>query len=37
MMIPHGDTTLQIGDRITAFVAVRDAKAVHACLRKTIT
>ena len=24
MMIPHGDTMLQVGDRITAFVAVRD-------------
>lgn len=37
MMIPHGDTTLQVGDRITAFVAVRDAEAVHNCLRKTMS
>ncbi|MEZ4677605.1 MAG: chloride channel protein [Caldilineaceae bacterium] len=36
MMIPHGDTTLQVGDRITAFVAVRDAQAVQACLRREI-
>jgi len=36
MMIPHGDTKLQIGDRITAFVAVRDAESVQKCLRKSI-
>ncbi len=33
MMIPHGDTKLQIGDRITAFVAVSDAASVQNCLR----
>ena len=32
MLIPHGDTKLQVGDRITAFVAVRDALAVQSCL-----
>lgn len=37
MMIPHGDTTLQVGDRITAFVAVKDAQAVHECLRNTVS
>ncbi len=36
MMIPHGDTKLQVGDRITAFVAVRDALAVQSCLRHVI-
>lgn len=35
MMIPHGDTRLQEGDRITAFVSVHDAQAVHNCLRNT--
>ena len=35
MMIPHGDTRLQVGDRITAFVDVHDAKAVHTCLQRT--
>lgn len=37
MMIPHGDTMLQVGDRITAFVAVRDAEAVHRCLRNAVS
>ncbi|MCB0061315.1 MAG: chloride channel protein [Caldilineaceae bacterium] len=36
MMIPHGDTRLQAGDRITAFVAVRDAEEVQSCLRSKI-
>ncbi len=32
MMIPHGDTVLQTGDRITAFTMVQDAPAIQQSL-----
>ncbi|MEZ4870089.1 MAG: chloride channel protein [Caldilineaceae bacterium] len=36
MLIPHGDTIFQVGDRITAFVHLRDAEAVQRCLRQKV-
>lgn len=34
MMIPHGDTTLQVGDQITAFTDVGDTPKVKRCLQR---
>ncbi|RME44107.1 MAG: CBS domain-containing protein [Caldilineae bacterium] len=33
VVIPHGDTVFQPGDRVTAFIRSRDAEALHQCLR----
>lgn len=33
VIIPHGDTVLQVGDEITAFVRNQDAPALYVCLQ----
>lgn len=33
MMIPHGDTVFQPGDKITAFVRSQDVEKLYSCLR----
>ncbi|MFQ5611515.1 MAG: chloride channel protein [Anaerolineae bacterium] len=33
VLIPHGDTTFEPGDHITAFIRSKDAEALHRCLR----
>jgi len=32
VLIPHGDTTFQVGDHITAFTRSEDGETLHACL-----
>ena len=34
LLIPHGDTVFQAGDRVTVFVNAHDVDAVHDCLRQ---
>jgi CIC family chloride channel protein len=33
VIIPHGDTTFQAGDIVTAFVRQQDIQALHSCMR----
>jgi CIC family chloride channel protein len=33
VLIPHGDSTFQSGDHITAFIRSQDSEALHHCLR----
>ncbi|MCJ7621988.1 MAG: chloride channel protein [Anaerolineaceae bacterium] len=35
VLIPHGETTFQAGDQITAFISCKDAKAFHQCFGDT--
>ena len=36
VLIPHGYTTFQPGDHITAFIRSRDSEKLHACLRQGV-
>lgn len=33
VLIPHGDTALKVGDRITTFVEIEDEEALESCFR----